>query len=130
MAAAAGVRTEPFVQIFRDMGYTTDAAAATGTAYAALQESAPNRWIKGPPSLDHRYLHEDVGWGLVPWAELGDSLGVRTPLMNALIALGNNGEPRHRAPAERYARSDDPILREHAEWALKRLGEREERSGG
>ena len=89
VANVAGVRTKPFVEIFRDMGYTTDAAAATGTAYAALQESAPNRWIKGPPSLDHRYLHEDVGWGLVPWAELGESLGVRTPLMNALIAVGS-----------------------------------------
>ena len=42
------------------MGYTTEAAAGQGTAYAALQDSAPNRWIKGPKSLDHRYLHEDV----------------------------------------------------------------------
>ena len=60
-----------------------------GTAHAALQDSAPNRWIKGPPSLDHRYLHEDVGWGLVPWAELGSSLGVETPLMDALITVGS-----------------------------------------
>ena len=44
---------------------------------------------------------------------------------NALIALGNNGGAQHRAPAERYARSDDPILREHADWALARLGQRE-----
>jgi hypothetical protein len=26
--------------------------------------------------------------------------------------------------AERYARSEDPLLREHAEWALARLAER------
>jgi opine dehydrogenase len=70
------------------MGYTTASAAAVGTAFAALQESAPNRWITGPPSLDHRYLHEDVGWGLVPWSELGRSRGVAAPLMDALIALG------------------------------------------
>jgi opine dehydrogenase len=89
VARAAGVPTRPFVEVFRDMGYTTEAAAARGTAHAALQESAPNRWIKGPSSLDHRYLHEDVGWGLVPWAEMGRSLGVDTPVMNALITLGS-----------------------------------------
>ena len=89
VAAAAGVPTRPFVRVFAEMGYTTEAAARQGTAYAALQESAPNRWIKGPKSLDHRYLHEDVGWGLVPWAELGRSLGVATPLMDALITVGS-----------------------------------------
>jgi opine dehydrogenase len=89
VALAAGVRTRPFVEIFQEMGYTTEAAVATGTAHAALQDSAPNRWIKGPPSLDHRYLHEDVGWGLVPWAELGHSLGVETPVMDALITVGS-----------------------------------------
>jgi opine dehydrogenase len=89
VAAAAGVPTRPFVQVFAEMGYTTEDAAREGTAYAALQESAPNRWIKGPKSLDHRYLHEDVGWGLVPWAELGRSLGVPTPVMDALITLGS-----------------------------------------
>jgi epoxyqueuosine reductase len=38
---------------------------------------------------------------------------------NALVALGNaGGEP---ATAEDYAAGDDPLLREHAEWALRRL---------
>jgi epoxyqueuosine reductase len=43
---------------------------------------------------------------------------------NALVALGNNGRPEDRELAVRYARSDDPLLREHAEWALARLAER------
>jgi opine dehydrogenase len=89
VAGAAGVPTRPFVQVFQEMGYTTEDAARVGTAHAALQASAPNRWIRGPKSLDHRYLHEDVGWGLVPWSELGRSLGVATPLMDALITLGS-----------------------------------------
>jgi epoxyqueuosine reductase len=39
---------------------------------------------------------------------------------NALIALGNTGgEPDL---ARRYVESDDELLREHAEWALERLG--------
>jgi opine dehydrogenase len=89
VAEAAGVPTRPFVQVFQEMGYTTEDAARVGTAHAALQASAPNRWIRGPKSLDHRYLHEDVGWGLVPWSELGRSLGVGTPVMDALITLGS-----------------------------------------
>ncbi len=38
---------------------------------------------------------------------------------NALVALGNaGGEP---SLAEPFAEGDDPLLREHAEWALERL---------
>ena len=43
---------------------------------------------------------------------------------NALVALGNGRDPGLRDLAERYAESDDPLLREHAEWALDRIGER------
>jgi opine dehydrogenase len=88
VASAAGVPTKPFPEIFCQLGYTTPAAAAEGSANAAMQASAPNRWIKGPPSLDHRYINEDVAWGLVPWSELGRTYGVRTPTMDALIVLG------------------------------------------
>ncbi|HZD17740.1 MAG TPA: NAD/NADP octopine/nopaline dehydrogenase family protein [Actinomycetota bacterium] len=88
IAEAAGIPTKPFVQVFHEMGYTTARAAEAGSAHVALQESAPNRWVKGPPSLDHRYLHEDVGWGLVPWSELARVVGVATPVMDALITLG------------------------------------------
>jgi epoxyqueuosine reductase len=43
---------------------------------------------------------------------------------NALVALGNTGDPEHRRLAEPYAADGDPLLREHAEWALARLAER------
>jgi epoxyqueuosine reductase len=39
---------------------------------------------------------------------------------NALVALGNSDDPEHSA-AEPYAEGGDPLLREHAEWALARL---------
>jgi epoxyqueuosine reductase len=40
---------------------------------------------------------------------------------NALVALGNaGGDP---ALAERYADTDDPLLREHGDWALARIQE-------
>jgi epoxyqueuosine reductase QueG len=37
---------------------------------------------------------------------------------NALVAVGNGAGDA--ALAEPYAESDDPLLREHAEWALRR----------
>jgi epoxyqueuosine reductase len=40
---------------------------------------------------------------------------------NALVAAGNVGGPGQRAAVEAHAQSDDPLLREHAEWALERL---------
>jgi epoxyqueuosine reductase len=42
---------------------------------------------------------------------------------NALVALGNAGDPDLRPLAEAYAADDDPLLREHAEWAVSRIGE-------
>jgi opine dehydrogenase len=88
IAAAAGIPTRPFVEVFHAMGYTSAHAAEVGSAYVALQESEPNRWVKGPPMLDHRYINEDVGWGLVPWSEMGRSFNVPTPTMDALVVLG------------------------------------------
>ena len=45
-------------------------------------------------------------------------------LRNLAVALGNAGEagPRQRAALERLARDEDPLVQEHAAWALRRLG--------
>jgi epoxyqueuosine reductase len=74
---------------------------------------------------------------LVEWLEAeGDELRARYRRLyvprndprylrrNALVALGNTGGPEHRALLDRYARDDDPLLRDHANWALGRLDER------
>jgi epoxyqueuosine reductase len=42
---------------------------------------------------------------------------------NALVVLGNSGSPELRTAAEAYANGQDPLLREHAEWAVARLDE-------
>lgn len=78
-----------FVDIFYQAGLTSDEAQQSGSAYRAVHESAPNMTIKAPSSLDHRYLHEDVGFGLVPMAEIGHLLGVKTPVIDALITLAS-----------------------------------------
>jgi opine dehydrogenase len=78
-----------FVDIFHQAGLTSQEARDSGSVYRAIHESAPNRTIKAPPTLDHRYLKEDVGYGLVPMAEIGGWLGVKTPVMDALIRLAS-----------------------------------------
>jgi epoxyqueuosine reductase len=40
---------------------------------------------------------------------------------NALVAAGNSADPSLVEVVRRYAEGDDPLLREHAEWALARL---------
>ena len=43
---------------------------------------------------------------------------------NALIAVGNVGDPDLVDVVERYTRDDDPVLRDAAEWALGRMAAR------
>ncbi|UCF89761.1 MAG: NAD/NADP octopine/nopaline dehydrogenase family protein, partial [Desulfobacterales bacterium] len=60
-----------------------------GTLWESLNGSAGLTPVKGPPSLEHRYVTEDIPYGLVAWASIGDAVGVETPIMDALIALGS-----------------------------------------
>ena len=66
LARSLGVRAVPFSELFRQLGFTTGGPGRAGGAYHAIQHSELIRPIQSPPQLDHRYLHEDVGWGLVP----------------------------------------------------------------
>jgi opine dehydrogenase len=45
--------------------------------------------IGAQPQLDHRYLHEDVGYGLVFMSSLGRQAGVETPGMDAVIEVAS-----------------------------------------
>ncbi len=86
---ALGLAPLRFVDIFFQAGLTTERGRDSGSAYQAIRESEPNQTIKSPPSLDHRYIREDVAYGLVPMAEIGKLLGVQTPVMDALITLAS-----------------------------------------
>jgi opine dehydrogenase len=78
-----------FIDYFCAAGLTSEEARRSRSVYRAMQESAPNRTIKAPSALAHRYLDEDVGYGLTPMSELARLVGVPTPTMDALIALAS-----------------------------------------
>ena len=42
-------------------------------------------------------------------------------LRNVCVAMGNSGDEAFRAPLERLSGSEEPLVREHAEWALAEL---------
>ena len=58
-----------------------------GDLYSAVQANPVYAGINAPPSLDTRYITEDVPMSLVPLAELGRLAGVSTPTMDAIIDL-------------------------------------------
>jgi opine dehydrogenase len=89
VATALGVPATPFLDIFYEAGLTTKAARDSGDISRACRESEPNKTIKSPSSLDHRYMHEDVGYGLVPIAAFGRLAGVATPTIDALVQLAS-----------------------------------------
>ena len=84
-----GLNPLRFVDIFYQAGLTSEAAKTSGSIYRTINESEPNRTIKSPKTLDHRYIKEDVGYGLVPMAEIGKLLCVSTPVIDALITLAS-----------------------------------------
>ena len=43
----------------------------------------------GPPDLRHRYISEDIPFGLVPLAYLADLVDVSTPISDAMVALSS-----------------------------------------
>ena len=71
------------------MGYTNAAGRDGGTAYSVFHNSEPNRFIKAPATIDHRFLNEDIPYGLVAIAELGRLAGVATPCADAVIDIAS-----------------------------------------
>jgi len=103
-----------------------------------VRASAPDTWPLTPESPDTRHLIPSTFSLFSPRLEALASLTeegfrrvfARSPikrakyrgwLRNLCVAMGNSGEPRRIPWLEEKARDADPIIREHAAWALKRL---------
>ncbi|HEY5980079.1 MAG TPA: NAD/NADP octopine/nopaline dehydrogenase family protein [Microlunatus sp.] len=84
IAAALGVTilSEPAIGVLQ--GYMTEADYTTGYS------KAPGfLGIKAQDSLDNRYLTEDVGYSMVFFTDLARSLGVATPVMDAVVQIAS-----------------------------------------
>lgn len=75
----------PFVEWFFRRGKTE----TKESVYQAIHSSVPNRNFRAPENLSHRFILEDVPFGLVPLSHFGRLLGVATPVMDALILLAS-----------------------------------------
>lgn len=89
VAKALDVPSRSFLEAFFRAGLTSQEGLQSGSISRACYLSEPNRLVKSPPQLAHRYIYEDVGYGLVPMAALGELVGVPTPAMNTFIDLAN-----------------------------------------
>jgi len=69
-------------EVGRDQGWMSEP-----TYYPGYMISPVYQGIKAPPSLDHRYLNEDVGYGLVFMQDLGNQIGVDTPTIDAVLQI-------------------------------------------
>ena len=77
-----GIRVLPDPELAMRQGYML--ADDYGDAY----RTAPGfLGIGAQPQLDHRYLNEDVGYGLVFLSKLGRQVGVETPTIDAVIQV-------------------------------------------
>jgi opine dehydrogenase len=89
VAKRLDVPARPFLENFYLAGLTSKEAFESGSIARACEESEPNKTIKSPPSLDHRYVHEDIGFGLVPFAGFGRLAGTPTPAIDAMVLLAS-----------------------------------------
>jgi opine dehydrogenase len=51
------------------------------------EPTGPYQWTPTPPTLQHKYVVEDVPCGLVAMSSLGHAAGVGTPVIDGLVAL-------------------------------------------
>jgi opine dehydrogenase len=89
VARAYGCTIDRLPEHFFQMDYTDEAGRAGGTAYSTFHHSEPNRWIKAPATIDHRFFNEDVPFGLVAFSELARLADVPTPVTDAVILLAS-----------------------------------------
>lgn len=88
------------------------------TARSLDPELVPYPMIERCFEVTDREMSES--YGHMDWYEPD----VRYMRRNALLALGNSNDETLRPIAERYENSEDPLLKDHARWAMKMLDRR------
>ncbi len=84
IGAKIGIKVLPDPEMGMRQGYML------ANNYGAAYREAPGFiGIGAQPQLDHRYLTEDVGYGLVFMSRLARQVGVETPTMDAIIQIAS-----------------------------------------
>lgn len=77
-----GLIRDPEVKILQEYNHEE--------SYENGYRTAPGfKGIKAQSQLDHRYFNEDVGYGLVFISELSRQVGLKTPVIDAIILLAS-----------------------------------------
>lgn len=84
VAAAMGYKVEPVADWLRK-----EYQVSGNTLYECIKNNEAYRTIDAPPTLDCRYIFEDVPNGLVPIEHLGKCLGIGTPIISMFIDLAS-----------------------------------------
>ena len=110
-----GISILPDPEMGMRQGYMLEANYGSG------YRKAPGfQGIGAQPQLDHRYLNEDVGYGLVFMSMLGQQVGVATPGIDAVISVASIVMARdYRAEALRTPQSLG--IADHSAQALASL---------
>jgi opine dehydrogenase len=84
VASSAGIRARTSLEWLK-LAYDTDGV----DLHEAIHNQPGYYGIKAPPTLNHRYLFEDVPMSMVPMASLGKRFGVSVLGMESIIKLGS-----------------------------------------
>ncbi len=82
---AFGLKPVTFAEWWKTTGRTT----RTESLYEAVRASEANKAIRAPDTMKHRFLEEDINFGLVPMAYFSKIAGVEKPAMTSLIHLAS-----------------------------------------
>lgn len=106
-ALGLDIMNDPEISVLQ--GYLEEADYASGYT------NAPGfQGIRAQASLDHRYLDEDVGYGLVFLSELGKAVGTQTQMMDAVIMMAS-------VLAEKDYRKDAPRTLERIGFTIEEV---------
>jgi len=84
VASALGIRARTALEWLK-LAYDTDGE----DLHEAIHNQPGYYGIKAPPTLNHRYLFEDIPMSLVPIASLGIRYGVSVRGMDSMIRIGS-----------------------------------------
>ncbi|NQW73418.1 MAG: NAD/NADP octopine/nopaline dehydrogenase family protein [Actinobacteria bacterium] len=84
LAAQLGLKTSSLVHQLSDM-YNLEGA----TVYEAISKTTVHVDQMTPSGSNHRYVTEEIPYGLVPMSELAQKIGMPTPNIDAIITLAS-----------------------------------------